>query len=263
MKKILLHNGNNNVVKAINKFLAKNLDINQTQILFNSWHNQLFEVYQKYQPDTIFWPSSEYSQELHDFITEYGFGSNVNIFLIVDVPVPQDQLNDFINQRDNIKIIKDSTIQTHYKNTIAEYSRLYDHEIFFDRQLSRNNKIIAILSPDNDRNHQLLDSVIYPNNYPVVVVNNPKFESVVNLGLINYNDLAFIMNTYSKIIDIDNIFALEATACNIDVIDISDNNIAQAIDQNKCMSRAPDYRSHTYEIFVKEKIIPHIGINIT
>ena len=93
--------------------------------------------------------------------------------------------------------------------------------------------------------------------------NHANIGDLITINPAEFPDFEFPKGTQGKIIDIDNIFALEATACNIDVIDISDNNIAQAIDQNKCMSRAPDYRSHTYEIFVKEKIIPHIGINLT
>lgn len=259
MKKILLHNGNNNIIKAINKFLVKNLDTDKTQILFNSWHNQLCAVYQTYSPDIVFWCASEYSQEFQDFVTEYH--NKVKIFLIVDVEIAQNELNNFINNIDNIKIIKNAKFLTHYRNTIAEYQDLYDHEIFFNKQLQRNGKCIVILSPDNERNHKLLDNILYPNNqHPVVVVNNSEFDSVVNLGLINYNDLAFIMNTYSSIIDLDNLFTLEASACNIDLIDISNNNINEALNNHSVKPKVLDLQNHTYEVFVQQNILPHIGL---
>jgi hypothetical protein len=259
MKKILLHNGNNNIIKAINKFLVKNLDTDKTQILFNSWHNQLCAVYQTHKPDIVFWCASEYSQEFQDFVTEYH--SQVTIFLIVDVEIGQEALNNFLNTIDNIKIIKNAKFKTHYRNTIAEYDSLYDADIFFNQQLTRNDKTVVLLSPDNDRNHALLDTVLYPNNkHPIVVVNNPNFDSVVNLGLINYNDLAFIMNTYSNIIDLDNLFPLEASACEINSIDISNNDINDALDNHKIYPRISDLGDHTYEVFVQQKILPHIGL---
>lgn len=257
MKKILLHNGNNNIVKAINKFLVKNLDSDKTNILFNSWHGQLFNVYQKHKPDIMLWPSSEYTQEFHDFVTDHH--TDIKIFLIVDVPITQPEVNLFINNT-SVKIIKNKNYTFSYINTVAEYGSLYDHEIFMDQQLQRNNKIIAILSSNNEKNHQLLDDVIYPNQYPVVVVNNPEFKSVVNLGVINYNDLAFIMNTYTQIIDIDNLFALEASACNIQNIDISDKNVANAIDNKIIKTPIANLDAHTYDRFVTQHIIPHFGI---
>jgi hypothetical protein len=259
MKKILLHNGNNNIIKAINKYLVKNLDTDKTQILFNSWHGQLCSVYQTYKPEMVFWCASEYSQEFQDFITEYH--NSTKIFLIVDVEIMQESLNNFLNTIDNVKIIKNAKFNTHYKNTIAEYSDLYDHEIFFDKNLSRNDKTVVILSPNNERNHMLLDDVLYPKNkHPIVVVNNPDFDSVVNLGLINYNDLSFIMNTYSRVIDLDNLFTLEASACNIDSIDITDKDINAALDNNITHSKINDLNNHTYEVFVQQKILPHIGL---
>ena len=114
-------------------------------------------------------------------------------------------------------MIVDENLATKYRNTILSYGRMYDDEVYHaSDNAERNDKIVALLSTDNDKNHRMLDKIIYPNNkhdHKIVVVNNPEFDSPVNVGIFNYYDLAFIFNTFNGVLDIDQAFQLEAQAC--------------------------------------------------
>lgn len=256
MKKILLHNANNNVIRGINKFIAQVIDVDKYNILFNSWHGKLLEVYQKYKPEYVLWPASEYSQEFQDFVQEYS--KQTKIFLIVDVEIPHDNLNNFLNQS-NVKIIIDSKIKTEYRNTIIKYTNPYDTELFFDQKKDRNGKTAVILSLHNTKNKEMLDNILYPNDkHDIVVFNNAEFESPVNLGLTNYNDIAEIMAVYSKVVDLDNIFEVEASACNIDYVDLTSSNVDEALTKNLLKVKIADLPKYSLESLAKD-IIKHIG----
>ena len=150
MIKIASHDGANNIVKAINKYLMKNLSTTKNiQMLFASLHGRLFSMYDQHKPDYLLWPVSEYTQELQDFITEYAVG--IKIILIIDVVIPQEELNTFLNSRNNVVMIVDDNLATEYRNTILSYGRMYDDEVYQKSDFKRNDKIIALLSSDNDK----------------------------------------------------------------------------------------------------------------
>jgi len=260
MIKIASHDGANNIVKAINKYLMKNLSTTKNiQMLFASLHGRLFSMYDQHKPDYLLWPVSEYTQELQDFITEYAVG--IKIILIIDVVIPQEELNTFLNSRNNVVMIVDDNLATEYRNTILSYGRMYDDEVYQKSDFKRNDKIIALLSSDNDKNHRMLDKIIYPNNehdHKIVVVNNLEFDSPVNVGIFNYYDLGFIFKTFSGVLDIDHIFQLEAQACGIKYFNIDDGDILNAIDNNKYHINIENISEHTYGHFVENKLLPHL-----
>jgi len=257
---IASHDGVNNVIKAINKYLIKNISTEKdTHLLFTSLHGKLFAMYDQHKPDFLLWPVSEYTQELQDFITEYN--SNIKIVLIVDVVIPQEELNTFLNSRNNVAMIVSNDIATKYRNTILNYGRMYDDEVYHASELERNDKIVALLSTDNDKNHRMLDEIIYPNNkhdHKIVVLNNPEFESPVNLGIFNYHDLSIILKTFKGVLDIDKTFQLEAQVCGIKYFDIDDGNILDAIDNDRCCANIDDISNHTYSHFVQHDLLPHL-----
>ena len=107
----------------------------------------------------------------------------------------------------------------------------------------------------------MLDEIIYPNNkhdHKVVVVNNPEYDSPVNVGVFNYYDLAFILKTFDKVIDIDKIFQLESQACGIKYLDIGNEDILDTINNNKYSQDIDNLSEHTYNHFVKEEFLPYL-----
>ena len=258
---IASHDGVNNIVKAINKYLIRSLSQDKnSQMIFASLHGKLFSMYNQHKPNYLIWPVSEYTQELQDFITEYPVG--IKIILIVDVAIPQDELNAFLNSRNNIAIVLNSNISTEYRNTISKYGRMYDDEVYHASDIDRNDKIVTLLSTDNDKNHRMLDEIIYPKNkhdHKIVVLNNPQYESPVNLGTFNYHDLAAILNRFDKVIDIDKNFQLESQACGIKYLDIDDENIIDAIDNNKYCKDVDDLSQYTYNNFVLKHLWPYLS----
>lgn len=255
-KTILLHDGQNNVIKGMNKYLIKILSDNQNnKIIFNRTHGSLFSIYQQHKPDVVFLQSSEYSQETQDFIADHHKNTDIN--LLIDVQIANENLNKFLNNA-KVKIIKHKLNQTNYVNTISVYDNLYDDEIFFDKKAARNNKILAILSKDNSRN-DILNEFLYPNtDHRILVMNNPAFRSPVNVGLFNYLDLGEILNTFDKLIDIDNFFCLEAQACNIDSYEFHDReSLKQALDNKIFRKKQIDISGSTYNSFVTKELISH------
>lgn len=257
--KILLHDGNNNVIKGLNKYLIKYLHgQNDIQVLFSNFHNRLLGVYQSHTPNIVVWPVSEYTQEVHDFITEYHLSTK--ILLVIDVDVAHKDLYAFWNKTPNIKTIVNTKLSKQdYNNKIAQYISLYDDEIFkTDTTISRNNKIVAILSSDNNKNNELLSNIVYPyNKYPIVAVNNPEFDSPINLGVVNYVDLSFIFKTFSKVIDIDRQYEIECHASDIDYINIYDYSIDNAIENNHLVPKITNIDEYGLSYFVKDKVLPY------
>lgn len=256
-KIVLLHDGQNNVIKGINKYLIKEISERpEDRIIFNRTHGSLFAIYQKHKPNVVFLQASEYSQETQDFISDHHKSTNIN--LLVDIQIDNDNLNNFLNNT-NVNIIKNKFVQTNYLNTIAVYDRLYDDEIFFDKRQKRNNKTLAILSRDNSRN-DILTEFLYPNaDYQILAMNNPSFRSPVNVGLFNYVDLGEILNTFDKLIDIDDLFVSEAQACNINSYEFSNNreSLKQALENSIFKQKQEDISSSTYKSFVTKELISH------
>lgn len=244
-KTILLHDGRNSVCKSINKAIIDNLS-DSCDIAFNKFHNRLFHAQQTANPSLTVWSASEYTQEFHDYVVEYN--SKVTIILIVDVMINQPELIEFLNNS-NVQMIVDTKFGIKFKNTIAEYSNLYEDSIFYDMQQTRNDKTLAILSPDNEQN-QKLTKLIYPfTSDKIVAVGNPQFDSPVNLGIFNHPDLAAMLNKFSKVLDLSEQYKLESQACNIPYY---------KIDQNNPEDKIENLSEYTYKNFVENNILPFI-----
>lgn len=244
-KTILLNDGRNNICKSVNKAIIDSLS-DSCDIAFNKFHNRLFHAQQTANPSLTVWSASEYTQEFHDYVVEYN--SKVTIILIVDVMISQPELIQFLNSS-NVQIILDSQFNMQFKNTIVEYSDLYEDAIFYDMKKDRNDKTLAILSPDNEQN-QKLNKLIYPHTSDkVVAVGNPMFDSPVNLGIFNHPDLAAMLNKFSKVLDLSEQYKLESQACNIPYY---------KIDQNEPEDKIENLSEHTYKNFVESNILPFI-----
>lgn len=254
---IALHDAQIDLAKGINKFLIQKLsDTPDTNIIFDKLHGKLFGIYQKHQFSTLIWHMSEYTQELHDFIRDYS--DIVKIYLVIDQDIDI-KLAESINATNTNILLKNKTNNI-FGRTACVFDNLYDHSIFYDMELHRNNKTVVLLSRNNDKNIQLLYENIYPQtNKPIVVVNNPEFESPVNLGIFNYPDLANILNIFEGVIDLDQNYLLESQASNIKYYDISNNrSIVDAIDNNVTMEKISHIEQYTYEYFVEKYLLPHM-----
>lgn len=80
------------------------------------------------------------------------------------------------------------------------------------------------------------------------------------MGLSNYSDLSDIFNKYSKVIDIDKRFVLEAQASNIPSLEFEDTeeSLVASLDNNKTLAPIENIKEYTYEFFVKQTLLPYI-----
>lgn len=249
---ILINNGKHNCCKAINKYLLANLAV-EYNIAFNVLHGQLFHLHQTLKPKMVIWSMSEYTQEFHDYIVEHS--KDVVILLLADIPVNQTELINFIKNT-NVKIILDQSTGTDL-TSMAEYTELYEDGIFFDKKQKRNDKIIAILSGNNEDNH-ILHDVIYPEtDHKIVAMGNSQFDSPINLGVFNLPDLADILNTFKSVIDLTGKFRLASQACNIPHIDIQ-GDLKHNLANNIYTKSLENLDELSYKYFVNKNILPFI-----
>lgn len=261
-KKILTHHTGHSFYRSIVRNLvqhhASSYDIN-IQIL----HRDLFNIVHHTKPHIVFLPVAEYTQEFHDFITEYH--ETISIVLLVDRHVQNTDLIQFWKNT-NIRIVVDERLSPaylHHKN--IAYPRLYDNDIFYHTNSTRNHKIAVILSADDARNNTLLNkNWLYPDNTssPIVLFNNPNFKHPQNIGIFNNADLSVVLNTFSYLIDIDDQFPIEAQVCGINRLDIDQitniNNPETYILQDPIVdAKDIEYRSNKF--FVKEKLLPFLN----
>jgi hypothetical protein len=135
------------------------------------------------------------------------------------------------------------------------YESLYDDDTYKNLNQSRNNKIAIYLSSDDDKNNALLSEVLYPKtNLPLVLFNSPTFKNEQNVGMLTPEDSCKVLNIFSKLIDIDNSFSLEASVCGIDILE-NGENIQEIISNNVLKSKSV-YENKSYSSFVKEIFLP-------
>ena len=254
---VLLHDAKNSMSKNINQEILSCIE-NDCDIILDPVHSNLFNIYQQIKPRYILLNASEYTQEFQDFLMDHA--NDTNIFLFIDTYIDNQQLIDFWNTRP-IQIFVNKSYKNQYNKYVSDYDKLYNHNIFYDKQLKRNNKIAVILSQNNVQNEKI-ENILYPNsiNHKVVVFNNPNFKSLVNLGILNEMDLSDIFNTFESVIDLDKSLYLEAQACGIKYYDITNTEPKEAIIDNKFQALDLNLKDFTYSKFVKEKIIPNIRI---
>ena len=254
-KTILINDARSNSAKSINRYLLQEFGTDtEYDVLFNIFHQKLYHVHQTKKPNIVIWAISEYTQEIHDYIVE--FSSTVKIILLVDTPITQTDLIQFLN-KSNVNIILDKKTQYEFSNPIATYDRLYEDSLFFNQNKDKNGKTLILLSRDNDKNLEIIN---LPKEietvYNVVAIGNPAYESTINLGLFNYGELGQILSDFSVVVDIDNDYSLECQACGIPsaVID-KDFDIT---DITSFKPETEDIDQYTYKNFVNNNIIPFI-----
>jgi len=250
--KVLIQDGQSYINKCINKSLVQLMDHQKTQLLFHKFHGQLMHIYQTQKPAQVIWPISEYSQEIHDFINEY---RECEVILLMDAVIDSDvDMTSFFNQCPNVKVIAPESRSSLYINCVATYDRCYDSYVFSFINHTKNNKTLAILSMDNDKN-KILDPLIYPNaNNPIVAINNPDFISPINIGIASPEHLSLMFNEYSAVIDLSGNYELECSACKINYIDYH-ADIVEAYNNQIFTDPIEDLENKSYEYLVKTQIL--------
>jgi hypothetical protein len=258
MTTILAHVGGTRKYRSILRHLYQKIP---TVLHTDNLHNKIFDVSYVKKPSILLFPISEYTQEIHTFISEKY--QNTKPVIVIDRSVSQPELLGFLQQSVSSNFIVDSQTQ-HNPAPALSYDYLYDDLIFHKlNNIERNTKIAVSLSADNEKNHKYLDQYLFPNNRisGLVLFNNPEFKHPQNIGICNEPDLNFILNTYSYYVDMDNEVGVEAAACNIIQLDKEQpldeciknqlwdtKHSEQSVEQYKCSS------------FVSDKLLPFLGL---
>lgn len=252
MKKILLHLSNENEYRSFVRALVKNCS-DQFQIIGNSVHGTLFDTHHKLKPDIVILPTNEYTQEFHDYITEYH--KTVKIILFTNNLVVNIQIINFWNNM-NISILSKTEHYPELKPTNwIQCNDLYDDNIYYNLNKARNNKIAVMLSTDDEKNRNALEKVLYPNSTnKLVLFNSTTFKHPQNVGLLTPEDLCKVLNVFHKLIDLDNKFSAEASVCGIDSISI-DGEILDNIVNNKLQSQT-SLKYKSYSNFILQSFLP-------
>jgi hypothetical protein len=225
----------------------------KTNVIATVLHECIFDVYHKIKPQTLILPLQEYSQEFHDFIDQFKDKLNIIIYAgSIDHP----QLFDYFN-KNGIKVI--SGLQSLDGNNVLRYEYLYDENTYSNLKQQRNDKILVMLSNDLDKNHKLLDNILYPNTkLKICLINNHQFKHEQNIGVTNTNDLCTALNTFSEFIDIDNNFYIESSVCGINNISL-DGDLLANITNHKYTPPLQNIDKYTVKNFVNTQALSFIG----
>lgn len=223
------------------------------KVIATNLHESIFDVYHKIKPDMVIVPIHEYTQEFHDFVVS--FKDKIDIVLYTGNVFHDEIIKYYLSNK--IKIIGSNQLPE--ADNVLRYSYIYDDQIYKNLDQERNDKILVILSNDNDKNHSLLDDILYPKTkIKLCLTNNHTFKHPQNIGVTNTNDLSVVLNSFGSLIDIDSNFTIEAQACNINNILVSDNLINNI--QNKTyIDHISNIEEYTITNFVNNKILKFLG----
>lgn len=249
MTKILAHTCRDKTYLPLLQNLAS-----KTQVLSGSLHESIFDNYSKFQPEFVILPIQEYTQEFHEFVDTYKTQTNVIIFA--------GSLTDNML----VKYCDENNIRTICQNKSSEntltYNYLYDSSAYRNLNFTRENKILTILSNNNEYNHKMLDDILYPKTmYNLVLVNNAEFKHPQNIGSAQFNDLAMLLNHYEYVIDLSNMFYAESSACGIKTIKV-DDNLQSNIKDGVLYTEIQNVEEYSIDHFVNDKLLTLIH-NIT
>ena len=214
-------------------------------------HQHLFDFVHINNIENIILPIHEYSQEFHYFVQNNFKTKNIILYF---GHANHEDLNKYCVEN-NIWVIKHSP--TNLSDPFMSYNKIYDNTVFKPiSNITRNNKILIVLSQDNNKNKKLLDNALYPDSkLPVCLINNPEYEHAQNIGVAYQADLAIMLNSFEYLIDIDGAFTLEAQACEIKNLIIQDG-IVSSIENKTIYEIIPDLEKFSSDIFIKTKLLP-------
>jgi hypothetical protein len=257
MQKILIHICNHTEYQSFIKTFYEN-ESDDIQLMSANVHGNLLEIYYQTKPEFVILPVNEYTQEFHDFISEYH--KNTKIVLFLNGNVDNKDIFKFWNDH-NISVIGKSIYFTEHNDTALwiRYDSLYDNTIYNRMNNStRNDKVAVILSSDDAKNNSLLGSLLYPmSSEKLVLFNSGTYKHPQNVGILNPADTRVILNTYKSLVDIDDNFRLEAQVCGITNIS-TDGNLLSNIQENITKTIIENADQLSYNNFFKEIFSPKI-----
>jgi hypothetical protein len=247
--KILIHKADQKLYLPIISAIAED---KSNIVMTGSLHGNAFDTFNQVMPDMVILPIYEYTQELHELVNAFKDKSRFALFM---GDVNNDSLIDYCNKNNIMIISKESKKQFKLPNHIT-YDYLYDSNLFSNKNLQRNDKLLVILSSNNDTNHKKLDNLLYPHTKSkLCLINNPDFEHAQNIGMANELDISHLMNTYGSLIDIDNNYIVEAKVCGIKNIELEDS---VPIGESKEKTLDIDINKCDAKYFVQNKLLPII-----
>lgn len=220
---ILIHkNTYTKIQSALTYGFIQNADRYSFQIL--NCHNAIYDLYYAYKPKKILLQIEEYSNEFHALVHDDSIELD-KILLSVD--------NNIVNYDTYIKILQQirspkvyaiahqsfiDYAQNQQKMMSANfipYNNLVNKYVFHNKNMTRNNKILCILSSDKEC-IKLIDKFLYPNSkMPIVLINNPEILHDQNIGLMLDDDLNTSLNTFDSVIDLTLSYDAEISVCGI------------------------------------------------
>jgi hypothetical protein len=93
MKTILIHHSNEQEYNSIVHNLYDHKD--SLQIILANVNRNLFDIYNKSKPNIVMFPASDYSQEIHDFISEYS--RSVKIIVVANIKIDNQTILNFLD----------------------------------------------------------------------------------------------------------------------------------------------------------------------
>ena len=250
MNKILTHISQQHEYRSFIRALFNNGK--NIEILSANVHDNLFDIYNQIKVSTVILPTSEYTQEFHDFITEYH--KNIKVILFINNIIDNDSIINFWNKTNIICSGRKELIKnpTPLNNQSYLYDRLYDSTIFKKLNSPKNNKIAVLLSGSDETNDLLLKDLLYPNTtIPLVLFNSTTYRHPQNVGFLSPDQACEIFNSYKAIIDIDDQFLLESKACEISSIAIENDQV----NMEKYKTCDYDIVQNSYDFFIKTKLL--------
>lgn len=253
--KILLHSAN----QSDYQFFIKNLYEYEDglEIANTNVHGNLLDIYYQLKPQIVLLPASEYTQEFHDFITEYHKQTKVIIF--INTSIQNTQIFQFWRDCSVFCVGKEEYFGDNFNSSNCLcYSSLYDHHVYKYLNNNRNDKIAVILSSDDTKSAVSIGSLLYPEtNEKLVLFNSATYSHPQNVGFLNPADTCVVLNTYKLLIDLDDQFNLEAQICKIPNIS-TDGDLLSNIHNVVTKKIYNNTEEYSYQSFIKNQFLPRV-----
>lgn len=248
MKTILTHACDHRVYLPVLHELSNN-----NILVAGSLHESIFDLYHRHKPDLVILPIYEYTNEFHEFVDTFKDKTDIILFC---GEVKHNELYQYCDNNNIKRIIQSDSDDS---NLVLSYKYLYDPNIFKNMNSTRVDKILTVLSSDNNYNHHILDQLLYPNpGYPIVLINNQDFNHPQNIGTAGTSDMSILMNKYSYLLDLSGLFYIESQACGINNI-IVDDKVSANINNRICYQQEKDIETYSIQNFVNNKLLSFIG----
>lgn len=215
MKKLFIEKDNNKFVNNI--LLSPHTSL---QLFGVSINQNLYEIFYKTNFDACIFMASKFDAEKLQFINEF-IDTNMRIYLY------HNTLNESLldlQHKNLIHLIEHYVIlenNAKHKNTIV-LPPLINKNIFFNNKNNKNNIITCFIDHISSIPNSLL-AKLYPNTkLPIKLFNNPTIKHHQNLGLVNEEEKAHILNQSEYYLSINHYYAAEASEAGCKILDIAE-----------------------------------------